>query len=217
MVNLFQDPNILYLVLIFGLWVGVSATYIPGTGIKEAIAAVALIGAFWGLVTTTATNWWAVLLLIMGVLGFIIMPFLNNRFMNSLAIVGLALQGVGGLLLFNNAMVSPILLGVTLVLPLLYHRFVLLPVLRSVRERTEQAAVDTLLGARGRVVQPVNPIGTVQAGGELWTATSVDEKPIPSGEQVIVVERDGLQIVVESVKHKRNEETDSKEEKVANG
>jgi membrane protein implicated in regulation of membrane protease activity len=41
----------------------------------------------------------------------------------------------------------------------------------------------------------------VNVRGELWTANS--DQPLHSGEEVVVVERDGLSIFVEGVKQKR--------------
>ncbi|WP_348240644.1 NfeD family protein, partial [Salmonella enterica] len=60
---------------------------------------------------------------------------------------------------------------------------------------------DLLIGATGRVVSPLNPVGTVQAAGDLWTARS--DRPLESGDEVIVLRRDGLMLIVEGIKHKR--------------
>jgi membrane-bound serine protease (ClpP class) len=199
--ELLRDPNIVYMLLIFGLWMGVSATYLPGTGIKEILAGVALVGAFVGL-GSLPTNWWAVFIMVTGVLSFIVMPFLNNRFLTTLAVGGLVLQGIGALLLFSGISVSPLLIGLTLLVSLGYYRFILIPILEDVRKRKAANEDDELIGAVGRVVQSVNPVGTVHVRGEQWTATS--DKPLQSGDQVVVLSREGLQLVVESAKPKRS-------------
>jgi membrane-bound serine protease (ClpP class) len=194
------DPNIVYLVLIFGLWLGVTASYMPGTGVLELLAVALLIGAFWLLGSTSATNWGAVIILVFGVLSFIVMPFLQQQFV-PLAVGGLILQAAGGWFMLPATPVSPVIIGLTVIAALLYHRYALIPILEKARQQPLVDDDDALIGARGRVVQALNPTGTVNVRGELWTATS--DKPLVAGDEVIVVERDGLNVYVEGVKHKR--------------
>ena len=194
------DPNIVYLTLVFGLWIGVSATYLPGTGIKELLAVAALIVSV-VMMSTMSTNWIAVLVIVVGVLSFIVMPFLKQQLL-LLSIGGLILQGVGAWFMFDEVHVSPLLIALTIALPLLYHRYVLMPVFERVRQQPVLTADDLLIGARGRVVSAINPTGTVNVRGETWTATS--ERPLKPGDDVIILERDGLQVIVEGVKHKRS-------------
>jgi len=52
-----------------------------------------------------------------------------------------------------------------------------------------------MVGSKGKVVSPLTPGGTVRIGSELWTAKSTGRK-IDAGEEVIVVRRDGLKLVV---------------------
>jgi membrane-bound serine protease (ClpP class) len=59
---------------------------------------------------------------------------------------------------------------------------------------------DTLIGAQGRVLTPLKPIGTIQLHGETWTATS--DSAVETGEEVVVVERNGLQLLVAPLKEK---------------
>ena len=49
----------------------------------------------------------------------------------------------------------------------------------------------------GEVRRPLNPIGSVYAGGEEWTARTADEKPLNRGTLVRVVRMDGLTLIVE--------------------
>jgi membrane-bound serine protease (ClpP class) len=193
------DPNIIYLTLVFGLWIGVSATYLPGTGIKEFLAVAALVVSV-VMMSNMPTNWVAVLVIVVGVLSFIIMPFLKQQLL-LLSIGGLVLQGIGAWFMFDGLQVSPLLIALTIGIPLLYHRYVLMPVFERVRQQPVLNEDDLLIGARGRVISAINPTGTVNVRGETWTATS--ERPLKPGDDVIVLERDGLQVIVEGVKHKR--------------
>lgn len=205
MLDLFIDPNVVYLLLLFGLWAGVTAAYIPGTGVIELIAGGAIIAAL-AVMTAMPTNWWAVLLLVLGVLSFLLVPFLNTR-LAILAQGGLILQALGGAFLFHGLSVSWLLIVITISIALLYHNFALLPVLHKMRE--QKAVIDDngqLVGAFGRASSPFTPMGasyqgSVHVRGEQWTAFS--EKPLLVGDEVIVLERDGLQLFVEGLKHKQ--------------
>ncbi len=98
------DPNLVYVILIIGLWLVVTAAYIPGTGVAEVLAFVGVAVALVAL-ANMPTNWWAVILIVVGVLSFLVMPFLNQRFA-ALSIGGLALQAFGSVFLFNGMSVA---------------------------------------------------------------------------------------------------------------
>ena len=66
---------------------------------------------------------------------------------------------------------------------------------RKVRKRQVAAGAETLIGSRGTVVRALRPIGQVRVSGELWEATS--KNGADPGEEVTVVGRDGLTLVVE--------------------
>jgi membrane-bound serine protease (ClpP class) len=66
---------------------------------------------------------------------------------------------------------------------------------RKVRKRQVVAGAETLIGSRGTVVRALRPTGQVRVSGELWEATS--ESGADPGEEVTVVGRDGLTLVVE--------------------
>jgi membrane-bound serine protease (ClpP class) len=195
------DPNIVYLALLIGLWSGVTAAYVPGTGVVElASAAISLAAVF--MLAAMPTNWLAVLVVVIGVAGFLLTPLLNHK-LATLATAGLILQAVGSAYLFEGVSVSLPLVAATIILSLLYHRFVLLPVLTSQRKHPNLNDDNLLLGARATVVNPINPLGTVRARGEFWQARS--DEPLAAGEEAIVVDRDGLVLVVESLKSRREQ------------
>lgn len=213
MLNTLLDPNIVYLLLLFGLWSAVTAAYIPGTGLVEVLSGAASLGAI-VLMMSMPTNWLAVLVLVIGVGGFLVMPFINQRFA-LLATGGLVLQAMGSLFLFNGLMVSPVLIAGTIAVALLYHRYVLMA-LRNNYAKLPQIDDDaSFIGAVGRVVGRIDPVGTVQAGGELWTARS--DRPLEAGEEVVVIDREGLVVTVEGIKRKREtlEEAEARHEENA--
>jgi membrane-bound serine protease (ClpP class) len=193
------DPNIVYIILWAGLWIAVTAAHAPGTMVIEGLALVGLAAAAL-LLLNLPTNWLAVLLLTAGIVGFILIPFFKQQY-TTLSLGGLILQAAGGYFLFNGLYVSPLVIGATIAVSLIYHFFVLLPAMRQIKQHAVEDRDSLLVGMEGRVVKALNPIGTVQVNSELWTATS--NRDLPSGTRVIVVERNGLQLYVEATKDKR--------------
>jgi membrane-bound serine protease (ClpP class) len=58
-------------------------------------------------------------------------------------------------------------------------------------------AVALPAGTIGEVRKPLAPLGSIFAGGEEWSARTVDERSLPRGAAVRVVRTDGLTLVVE--------------------
>ncbi len=195
------DPNVIYLILFIGLWIGVTAAYMPGTGLIEIVSIGMVIFGIY-ILTTVAVNWWALALLIVGAGGFLAMPLIKRRY-TLLAVLGLALQVTGGVFLLPETPVSPLLVLASTGLVFLYHQFALRPALERGRLRPITDDDESLVGARGRVVKPLTPIGTVHLFGESWTAHS--DTPLEAGEEIVVVEREGLTLFVEPAKHKNDE------------
>jgi membrane-bound ClpP family serine protease len=52
-------------------------------------------------------------------------------------------------------------------------------------------------GTAGVVRRPLEPSGSIYAGGEEWSARSADDQPIERGAPVKVIAREGLTLVVE--------------------
>jgi len=57
------------------------------------------------------------------------------------------------------------------------------------------AGLTDMVGSKGKVVTPLDLEGLVRIKGELWKSKSVDGR-IDAGEEVIVVEQDGLKLIV---------------------
>jgi membrane-bound serine protease (ClpP class) len=201
------DPNILYLILLVGLWTGVTATYVPGTGVIEVVSIGLTLFAVW-LLSSVGVSWWALGILLLGTIGFLVMPFVHRRYL-LLAAVGLALQVIGSIFLLPGKPVSPIVIGATTVLAVLFHYFALRPALNRTRALPITDEDNSLIGTRGRVISRLAPVGSVQLRGETWTARS--DHTVEKDEEVIVLERDGLMLLVEAVKRK-NEPVPSVEE-----
>lgn len=195
------DPNLVYLILLGAMWLSVTAAYVPGTGVLEVLAAVGVIASV-AILAAMPTNWLSVVAIVVGTLGFFTLPLLNRR-LTLLAFVGLGLQVLGTLTLFNGAAISIPLLVVIIIATLLYYRFALLPVLESQRSKAALIDDEPIIGVRGYVQRRLDPVGTVRVRGESWTARS--DQVLEPGTEIVVVDQEGLTLFVEAEKPKRQE------------
>jgi membrane-bound serine protease (ClpP class) len=213
------DPNVAYLVLIAGIWVSITAAYMPGSGILEAIAAGIVIGGV-ALLAMLPTNWIGAVILLIGAVIFFVLPFLKPR-AALLALSGLVLQGIGSLTLFPTQPVSPVLIAIITLISLGYFYYLLLPALNTRWRKGEMLDDETMVGEIGEVVRRLDPVGVVRLRGETWTARAVPgESAIEVGQFVRVVEQQTLTLYVEPVKQKRIETSEAQEqdsEVIANG
>ena len=191
-----QDANVIYLLLMAGLWISATGTYIPGTGFAEIAGAGLILGTVY-LMSLLAANWLAVIALVAGASLFFLLPLLKSEWEN-FAIAGLALQAGASFFLFAEASVSPVLIAVGVLLAFAYHRTILRSILRQGRELSSTQKDEFLVGARGRVMAPIHERGTVQVKGELWTARS--KSRLESGAEIVVTEQQGLELQVEKAK-----------------
>ncbi len=194
--SLLLDPNLVYLVLVAGIWLAVTAAYMPGTGIVELGAAALVVGALL-LLASMPTNWWAALLVLVGGVLFLVLPFIEEKY-RVLALGGLALQIVGSLFLYNGIMVSLVLIATVAVVSLAYYQFVLTPILRTHRQSAALRTDRPLVGEYGRVQSALNPMGMVRVQGESWSARASEHStlPVPVDASIVVLDREGLVLIV---------------------
>ena len=196
-----QDPNVIYLLLMAGLWVSATGTYIPGTGVAEIGGAALIIGTLF-LLSQAAVNWIAVIALVIGASLFFLLPLLKSEW-ERYATGGLALQAVASFFLFAEASVSPIWIVLSLIVAWAYHRTILRNVLMQQRTLSSTQKDAFLVGERGRVMAEIKERGTVQVHGELWTARS--RSRLESGTEVVVTQQEGLELHVEKAKRQEKE------------
>lgn len=207
--SIFLDPNVVYVLLVAALWAVVTAVLLPGTGLIEVIA-LGGIGASILLLAQLPTNWLPVILIVLGVMMFLVLPLADYRFLG-VGLLGLTLQAIGGwTLFFGSTLVSPVIIGVSVIVSLVYYRFALVPALQTQRGKPQMLEDQSLIGLRGRVQAIIDPVGTVYVSGESWTARRGDDlkDAIGIGAEVIVREREGLTLYVEPIKEKRDPQND---------
>jgi membrane-bound serine protease (ClpP class) len=189
------DPNVAYLILLTGVLLAMMAIVTPGTGMFEVGAFFCLVLAGYAVYRLTF-NWWAILVLAVSVVPFLVAIQKPKReWFLALAILLLV---VGSVFLFarENGLpaVNPL---VAIVASGLVAGFLWIAVRKAIQAAGARPSHDleALVGQLGESRTKVHDEGSVQVAGELWSARS--EKTIAAGATVRVVRRDGFVLVVE--------------------
>jgi len=193
--DFFLNPNVAYLVLVLAVILTSMAVIVPGTGLLEVGALFALIWTAYAVYNLTI-NWWALLILALGVFPFLLAVLKSRR----LIFLGLTILSmvVGSVFLFRTEdkilAVNPFF---SLTVSVLAAFFLWISVRRSLEASLAPRAhnPDKTIGQTGLATTDVYEEGSVQLESELWSARS--EEAIPAGSQVRVIGREGLVLVVE--------------------
>lgn len=188
-------PNLLYLLLVTGIWLAALAVLSPGTGVLELLTLAALTGAGLGTLVLPL-NAWALILLAAGVVFFVLSLRLD-RFELWL-ILSAILLSLGSVFLFRTSSPGPAVHPVlALIVSLLTLGYFWLAVRSSVLSQRERPSLDPsiVLGEVGEARTALEPTGSIYVAGELWTARA--HKHVSPGDKVRVIDRDGLLLIVE--------------------
>ncbi len=197
------NPNIVFLLLTLGVQALLIEISNPGGWVAGFIGVVALALATYGL-GILPVNWFGIVFL--GASFVLFLLDIKAPTHGALTAAGLASFIVGGLVLFN----SPNVPGVARVsVPLVIITGVVMAgifftiMTFALRSRHAPLRMDRrlIVGQVGVARSALNPNGTVQVGGELWTARLADDEPvIPKGAPVEVEMLDGVHLRVRRVK-----------------
>lgn len=189
------NPNLAYIVLVFGLWLMVMAILTPGTGIFELGALFAF--AFAGFqMYSLPFNWWALVILVIGVVPFMV-AVLRSRKLLFLGLSILTLV-IGSTYMFQGdgwvPAVNPFLAVVVSSLTAGFMWFMTVKTLDA-QHASPSHNLGLLIGAEGITRTPVHYEGAVMVKMEEWSARS--KTLIPVGERIRVVGREGFVLLVE--------------------
>lgn len=206
--ELLQDPTITYLLLATGLIIAVLAQAAPGTGILEIFALALMFAAGAAIVVyDLQINAWALLILILGAVLFVIS--IRRPRQIGVLVASIVAIVVGSAYLFQGPEwwipgVNPYVALVVSVLSAGFFWFVARKVIEAESVPPRQD-LQALIGAIGEAKTDIQQEGSVLAAGELWSARS--DQLIPSGARVRVVEREGFTLKVEAIDPPKTTET----------
>jgi len=194
--NILVNPDIAYLLLMFGSIFLLMAIVTPGTHLLEG-GALFLLAAAGYEIYNLGFNWWALIILVLALVPFVYSIRKTGREW-ALAVSTLALI-VGSIYLFPGTgflpAVNPIMAVIVSLLSTGFIWFVVRKGIQAFRARPLQD-LQNLVGKTGQAKTEILDGGSVQVASELWSARS--DQPIPAGSHVRVVSREGFTLIVES-------------------
>jgi membrane-bound serine protease (ClpP class) len=191
------EPNVAYLILVGGFLLAILAVLAPGTIILEVSSVFAILLAGYA-VYNLPINWWALVILLVGVFPFLVALRKSGRLIY--LAVSLAALVVGSVFLFRTENGLPAVnLALAVVVSLLTIGFLWLAASKTMVAMALKPAqnLDRLIGAIGEAKTPIYQEGTVYVGGENWSAHS--QVNIPTHARVKVLRRSGFTLEVEPV------------------
>jgi membrane-bound serine protease (ClpP class) len=203
--HLLSDPNIAFVLFLFGL-LGLGLELFNPNLVTGTVGAISLVLAFVGFGSLPLDLAGVLLLGLAGVL-FVAEAFIVSH--GLLALGGVAALALGGSALYTEP-TTPFEPSVAVALPLLglvvgvAAALMAVVVVGGVRSRRIVGARGTVgeealpAGSEGEVRHPLEPDGTIYAGGEEWSARTADGRPLGRGARVRVVRREDLTAIVEA-------------------
>jgi membrane-bound ClpP family serine protease len=192
--NFLIDPNFAYLLLVCGFLLAILALFAPGTGLIE-LGALALLVLAGFSIASQSFNLWALLILILGVIPFILALRRWHRWL--FLVLALADLTLGSVFLITTPAglpaVNPFLALFTTVLTGGFVWFIARRLLDAITRPV--ANISRVVGLSGEAHTDILGEGSVYVGGEEWSARSATF--IPAGSPVVVKSQDGLVIFVE--------------------
>jgi membrane-bound serine protease (ClpP class) len=213
------NPDLAYIFLIIGIFGVIFELTSPGAVAPGVVGAVALLLAFIGF-GSLPTNVGGIVFIALAVVLFIVdIKTPTHGFLTAGGVVAFVL---GSLLLFppwrprvasgtegiaaigqraTEAMhIAPVTIVVMTILVVAFFTFVLGKGILA-QSRKVVFGVETVVGGAGRAVTAIGADGLVQMAGEQWSARA-EAGEIGAGEQVEVVAREGLMLVVRRAERK---------------
>ena len=202
-IRLLSDPTIAFLLLSAGSAGLLAELWSPNfvTGILGALAIIlALIG-----LGSLPLNVGGLLLIGLAIVLFGLEPTVTSH--GLLTVGGLFCFVVGASALFSQpgdpfepvVRVAPAVIAVVATTLAVLMALIVYATIRARQMVVSPGLAGAALGAgtSGIVRRPLEPLGSIYAGGEEWSARSIDDRPLDRGTPVKVVEVDGLTVVVE--------------------
>ena len=201
------DPNVAYVLLAVAFFSTIFALLAPGTGILE-ILALFLLTMVGFTVKNLAVNTWAVILLLGGVVLVLISLKRAWKWYYLAASILALIAGMlffyreeGQILAIDPLLASLVSLCIGVFIWIIGRNTVAALNLQPQRD------LDNVIGLTGRAVTDIHTNGSVYVGGENWSATS--DARIAKGDLVIVLQRSGLVLKVESKPEKPKRKNNS--------
>jgi membrane-bound serine protease (ClpP class) len=203
LLQILTDPNIVFLLITIGVQAILIEISSPGGWVAGFVGVVCLGLATYGL-GVLPVNWFGILFLVTAFVLFLL--DIKAPTHGALTAAGVGSLIVGALVLFNSPgtpqfqrVSVPLVIGVSIASAALFFTILLFAVrAQKVPIRTGR---ESLVGKTGIVRSDIDPRGSVQLAGELWSANLAEgEPPVSKGERVVVDRAEGNRVYVRKVR-----------------
>jgi membrane-bound serine protease (ClpP class) len=197
------NPDVAFLLFVAGA-ILLTIELVNPTILGGFAGVVLLILAFIGF-STLPVNWWGVALIALGFILFLAETQITSH--GLLTVAGVVAIVIGATMLYNvtpappggQVVVSTEVIVLVGAVAALAGFGIAWAAVRTRRMKATPGTVGTTppAGTPGVVQAPLGPLGTVQLGGESWSARTPDERLVPRDTPVRLVAFDGLVAIVE--------------------
>lgn len=195
------NPNIIFLLLSVGVQAILIEISSPGGWFAGFLGVICLALAAYGL-GVLPVNYFGLVFLVLAFVLFILDVKAPTH--GALTTAGVGALVVGALVLFNSPgtpsfqrVSIPLVLLISILTAATF--FTIVSFAWRAQHRPVRMGQETLAGRTGIVRLPLDPQGTVQMDGEMWTAELAEPgDPLPPGTRVSVVRAQGVRIFVKS-------------------
>jgi membrane-bound serine protease (ClpP class) len=201
------DPTVAYILLLIGIYGLVFEGYNPGGVLPGVAGAIALLLALYAF-HILPVNFAGLALIVLGIILFVTETFVPAY--GTLSIGGLAAFVVGSIILMDTGVPGfgvsrGLISGISIAAALIILTTLWLAV--RAHNRPVVSGAEELLQKSGQALQDFSAdgSGSVRIHSEIWNAHS--NVPIHAGEQVIVMRREGLKLMVKPAKYSGSEDT----------
>ncbi|CAD6492149.1 MAG: Membrane-bound protease [Candidatus Argoarchaeum ethanivorans] len=200
-VALLSNPQVAFALFLIGLYGIIYGLKAPGTYVPEMVGAISLILALYGMGMFSVSTF-GVLLIVAGII-LLIAEVLTPTF--GILTVGGAICLILGAIMFPQEPFMPSewisdFIHIVFAIAILSVVVIVagLGFVMKTRLTKPTTGVDELIGEVVKAETDINPEGTVHIHGEIWKASAAD--PVLRGEDVVIMDVDGLTLVVEKIK-----------------
>lgn len=198
-------PDIAYLLLVLGIYAIIFEVLSPGGFVMGTAGAIMVLLGAYGL-RMLPLNYAGIILLVAGIVVMVVDLLVGG--IGILSAFGALSLIVGSLIIYRAPggellRFSMTFLAGAIVVLSAFFAVAAWAVLRAMKRRIVSGQ-EELVGMTGKVVQDLNPEGTIFCHGEYWKAKSSDGSPIAKDEWVEVESVDGFVLIVRKSDARRN-------------
>ncbi len=199
--QMLTNPNIVFLLLSIGVQAILIELSSPGGWVAGFIGVICLALATYGL-GILPVNWFGIAILLLSFVLFI--ADIKAPTHGALTVAGIGSFIAGALILFNSPGIPsfqrvsvPLVIGTAVVTAIMF--FTIVGYALRALKKPVLVGHEALTEKIGTVRVELNPTGSVQMGGELWSAESINDVVIPVNTKVRIISVKGLTLLVTPV------------------